>query len=58
MKTMNFDVMIEMGSRYYGNLKVRVGNIFKTRDQEVREALYRRYPTLKYRKDVVLMVNN
>ena len=58
MKTIIFDIMIEMGGRYYGNLKVKVGNIFKTRDQEVREALYERYPTLKYRKDVVLMVNN
>ena len=58
MKTIIFDVMTEMGDRFYGSLKVKVGNIFKTRDQEVREALYERYPTLKYRRDILLIPKN
>lgn len=56
MKTISIDVMVEGG--YYGNLKVKVGNIFKTRNQEITEALYKRFPTLKYRKDVMLIADN
>ena len=57
MKTIVIDVMVEHGARYYGELRVQCSEIFDIRKADLVKALYTRFPTLKYRTDVVLEGN-
>lgn len=54
MKTLSLDVMILGGAKHYCTLTYRYNPLFKLSDRFV----YEKRPTLKYRNDVRIIVNN
>ena len=55
LKTINADVMV--GDRFYGSLTIIHDIIFGKIKDEIQSQLYKRYPTLKNRKDVTICVD-
>ena len=53
---MKIDVMVSNGERYYGSLVYRFCPLYKLDLKDMIQNVLRKYPTLKYRDDVELVI--
>lgn len=58
MKTLSIDVMVQGGAKFYCTLKYQYNPLFKLSPDDIGRFVYEKRPTLKYRNDVRIIVNN
>lgn len=58
MKTLSIDVMVQGGAKFYCTLKYQYNPLFKLSPADIVRFVYEKRPTLKYRNDVRIIVNN
>ena len=58
MTKLNIDVMTQGGEKFYCSLVYMFNPLFKLNIDDVIRFVYSKRPTLKYRKDVVLVLEN
>ena len=56
-KNLSIDVMIHGGDKFYCTLLYPFSGLFKLELEDVFKFVYDKRPTLKYRKDVVLVID-
>lgn len=58
MKTLNIDVMVQGGAKHYCTLAYKYNPLFKVTPDDIGRFVYEKRPTLKYRNDVMIIVDN
>ena len=58
MKKVNVDVMVQGGVKFYCTLAYPFNPLFKLDFEDVAKFVYEKRPTLKYRQDVVILIDN
>lgn len=57
MRKLFIDVMVQGGVKFYCSLIYDYNPLFKLDIKDIEEYVYKKRPTLKYRKDVVLIID-
>ena len=57
MKKLNIDIMTQGGTRFYATMKYEYNPLFKLDFDDVAASVYKKFPTLKYRNDVELIID-
>lgn len=58
MKALSIDVMILGGAKHYCSLEYQYNPLFKLSPEDIARFVYEKRPTLKYRNDVMIIVDN
>ena len=58
MKTLHIDVMILGGAKHYCSLTYQYNPLFGVKPDDIGRFVYEKRPTLKYRNDVMIIVDN
>lgn len=56
MKKLNIDIMVQRGRKFYATMTYEYNPLFKFDFEDVAVTAFKKYPTLKYRKDVELVI--
>ena len=57
MAKLDIDIMTEGGRRFYRTVRYEYNPLFKIDLEDIKRFVHSRCPTLKYEKDVVLMID-
>ena len=56
MKKLNIDIMVQRGRKFYATMTYEYNPLFKFDFEDVAVTAFKKYPTLKYRKDVEFVI--